>query len=236
MTDQYLAVFDWNSTLFDDFPATFEATNECLKFFDVPPVTKEELQEKFTFPLIHFYEKAGVKVDEYLQYTQELSDIFHTRYNMLKHDCGLMKGAIKALDFCQSHNMHCIVLSNYNHDPLVEDVQRLGIAPYFETISGNENPEAITSGTNKLERLQDYMHTHGFKPQQTFIVGDSHEEPQLAHQLNILGISIAGGLLSAARLEKYKKDAVIKTLDEIPAILQREWGLSDMGKTAKTIA
>ncbi len=232
--NKYLAVFDWNSTLFDDFPATYDATNECLKFFDIEPISKDSLREKFTFPLIHFYEKAGVPVDEYLKNTRELADIFHTKYDSLKQDCILMKGAIEALDFCTAHNMHCIILSNYNQAPLDLDVKHLGVADYFEVISGNQDPEAITSGTNKLERVQDYMGEHGFEAAHTFIIGDSHEEPQLATQLNILGISIAGGLLSPSRLEKYKKDYVIETLEELPAILAHEWGLHEPSQNAKT--
>ena len=225
MTQKYLAVFDWNSTLFDDFPATFVATNDCLAFFDVPPISEESLREKFTFPLIHFYEKAGVPVDEYLKNTPALSDIFHTKYNALKTQCGLMAGTIEALEFCKQHNMRSIILSNYNQEPLEDDVARLGVEPYFETISGNQDPEAITSGTNKLERLESYMTAHGFEAQNTFIIGDSHEEPQLARQLSILGISMAGGLLSARRLEKHKKDYVIESLNELPAILEKEWHL-----------
>ena len=225
---KYLAVFDWNSTLFDDFPATYDATNECLKFFDLPPISKEELQEKFTFPLIHFYEKAGVSVDAYLKNTTELANIFHTKYDELKQQCGLMAGTIEALDFCKHHNMHCFVLSNYNQLPLEEDVKRLGVADYFENISGNQDPEAITSGTNKLERLETYMAEHGFTAEQTFIIGDSHEEPELARRIDILGISIAGGLLSPARLEKYKKDCIVDTLHELPSILAKHCALDEM--------
>ena len=229
MTQKYLAVFDWNSTLFDDFPATHVATNDCLAFFNIPPISKESLQDKFTFPLIHFYEKAGVPVDDYLKNTSALSDIFHTKYNELKQQCGLMAGGKEALEFCSKHNMHCIILSNYNQVPLEDDIKRLGVEGYFAHISGNQDPEAITSHTNKLERLREYMTEHGFTPENTFIIGDSHEEPQLARQLDILGISMAGGLLSARRLEKHKKDYVIENLNELPAILTKEWGLDDLG-------
>ena len=224
-TSKYLAVFDWNATLFDDTPATYEATNDCLAFFDIPPISLLELQEKFTFPLIHFYEKAGVKVDDYLKHTKELSDVFHTKYDALKQKCGLMNGAVEALDFCRHHDMHCIVLSNYNQVPLEEDVKRFGIEHYFECISGNQDPEEITNHTNKYERLSAYMDIHGFDADKTFIIGDSHEEPELARLLNILGISMAGGLLSPARLEKCKKDYVIECFDAFPDILRKEWKL-----------
>ena len=225
MTQKHLAVFDWNATLFDDTPATYNATNECLAFFDIPPISLERLQDTFTFPLIHFYEKSGVSVDDYLKNTSELSDIFHTKYNELKTECTLMKGARQALNFCKNHNMHCMILSNYNQAPLETDIQHFNLEPYFETISGNKDPEAITSHTNKYERLRDYMNEHGFTPEQTFIIGDSHEEPELARLLNILGISITGGLLSPTRLEKCKKDHVITDLTELPDILEKEWSL-----------
>jgi len=229
-SQKHLAVFDWNATLFDDTPATYEATNECLAFFDIPPLTLLELQEKFTFPLIHFYERAGVPVDAYLKNTQVLSDIFHTKYNALKKDCGLMNGAIESLNFCRHHDMHCIILSNYNQAPLEQDVMRFELDDYFEAISGNQDPEAITSHTNKYERLRDYMDEHDFTPAHTFIIGDSHEEPELARQLDILGISMAGGLLSPSRLEECKKDYVVECFDALPEILTAEWNLDTRGE------
>ena len=224
-TSNYLAVFDWNSTLFDDVQAMYQATNECLAVFDIAPMSLAEQQEIFSFPLIDFYEKAGIKTDDYLKNTQQLSDIFHTKYDELKKECSLMKGAYEALDFCSQNQMHMIILSNYNQEPLEKDVARFDLNPYFDAILGNQDYEAITSHTNKYERLRDYMKQHGFVPNKTFIIGDSHEEPELAHQLDILGISMAGGMLSPTRLEKYKKDYVIDDLAALIDILKREWEL-----------
>lgn len=221
----HLAVFDWNSTLFDDMTATTEATNACLNFFNVPPLGTLELQEMFTFPLIHFYEKAGVKVDDYLANAIELGDIFHNTYNALKQDCLLMEGTVPLLDWLKSHNVSCKILSNYNQQELEQDVARLGVANYFETISGNADPATIISGTNKLERLESFMNENNYSASKTFIIGDSHEEPELARKLDIFGISIAGGLLSPSRLEKYKKDHVITKLTELKPILQKHWDL-----------
>jgi phosphoglycolate phosphatase len=69
------------------------------------------------------------------------------------------------------------------------------------------------------------MQEHGFSPDKAFIIGDSHEEPEVAKRLGLLGISISGGLLSAARLEKYKKDYVIQRLEEVRPILENHWKL-----------
>lgn len=118
-----------------------------------------------------------------------------------------------------------MILSNYTQAHLEADIKHFEISHYFENISGNQDPEAITSHTNKYERLRDYMNKHDFTAEQTFIIGDSHEEAELARQLNILGISITDGLLSPQRLEHYKKDYIINKLNELPAILTKEWEL-----------
>lgn len=222
----HLAVFDWNSTLYDDMPAAHQATNDCLAFFGIAPISVEKLQEIFVFPLIHFYEKAGVNVDDYLKNTEEVSDIFRNSYNQLKMPCPLMDGTIELLDWLKSQQVTCKILSNLNQETLEEDVNRFGIADYFETISGNVDPATIISGTNKYERLRDFMGENGYSADKTFVIGDSHEEPQLARKLDIIGISISGGLLSPARLEKHKKDYIIDSLTELPTILSKEWDLN----------
>ena len=230
-----LAVFDWNGTLFDDMEATHIATNACLNFFNIPEITIEEEQELFTFPLIHFYEKIGVSVDHYLKHAEEVGDLFHSVYNTHKENCHLANGAIELLDWLTHHDVTCKILSNHNQTTLDNDVSNFNIDHYFETISGNVDPATIITGMNKFERLEAFIQENGYAAQNTFIIGDSHEEPELARKMNILGISITGGLLSPRRIEKYKKDYVIDSLTEVPALLSKEWGLempTNMGKTS----
>lgn len=206
--------------------ATHEGTKASLEFFGLPPLSLEEEQELFTFPLIHFYEKIGVSVDEYLKHAEEVGRLFHATYNAHKSNCTLADGAVELLDHLKSQKVDMIILSNHNQTTLETDVARFEITDYFDVISGNADPATIISGTNKLERLSTYMDTHGYAATHTFIIGDSHEEPELARKLDILGISIAGGLLSPTRLAHYKKDYVIDSLREVPAILNDEWNLA----------
>jgi len=221
----HLAVFDWNATLFDDMAATHIATNECLAFFDIAPISLEQEQELFSFPLIHFYEKMGVSADEYLKHAAEVGDIFHLHYNKHKQDCTLKVGALDVLKWFKNEGVTLKILSNHVHETLEGDIARFGIEGYFDAVSGNKNPATIIEGMNKFERLEAFLTQNGFSADKTFIIGDSHEEPELARKMDILGISITGGLLSPARIAKCKKDYVVDELTELPAILAREWGL-----------
>ncbi len=221
----HLAVFDWNGTLFDDTPATLIATNACLASFGVPAIDMHTMQETFSFPLIHFYERMGVSADDYLARAEEEGNVYLEAYEPAAAACRAMDGAFALLDWLRDRNVHCMILSNHLQSCLNGDVARLGFAPYMKAVSGNETKATITQGLSKQIRLEAYMQEHGFAPDKTFIIGDSHEEPELARRLGILGISISGGLLSAARLEKYKADYIVNHLDEVRPILEKRWGL-----------
>jgi len=221
----YLAAFDWNGTLFDDTPATLAATNACLESFGRPAVDMHTMQETFSFPLIHFYERMGVSADEYLKRTDEESNIFIDTYEREAEKCGVMEGAFELLDWLTERDVHCMILSNHLQKHLDADVARADITRYMRTVSGNLEKATITQGLSKQIRLEAYMEEHGFVAEKTFIIGDSHEEAELAKRLGILGISIAGGLLSAARLEKYKADYIVQRLHEVRPILENHWKL-----------
>ena len=226
INNKKLAVFDWNGTLFDDMVATHIATNASLAFFGKNPITIEKEQEIFTFPLIHFYEKMGVPVDEYLKHAEEVGNLFHDTYNAHKSNCSLAKNTVEILKWLQSNDVTSIILSNHRQKTLDEDVEDFGITSFFETVSGNENAATIISGLNKQKRLSDYIKSNNFEYDNVMIIGDSHEEPEIAKHLNIMGISISGGLLSPERLQHYKKDYVIDCLSELPDILIQEWNLA----------
>ena len=222
---KYLAAFDWNGTLFDDTPATLQATNIVLAKFGIAPLDLHTLQEKFSFPLIHFYERVGVSPDEYLKNAEEEGATYVEAYEACNGNCKVMDGAVELLEWLNGKNVHTMILSNHMQDNLDADVERLGITPYMKHVSGNKERATMTQGLSKQIRLEAYMEEHGFASENTFIIGDSHEEPELARRLGILGISIAGGLLSAARLEKYKADHIVQRLAEVRPILENHWKL-----------
>jgi phosphoglycolate phosphatase len=222
----YLAVFDWNGTLFDDMAATHEATNASLAFFGKGPITLEEEQETFTFPLIHFYEKMGINADDYLRHTDELSRLFVEVYERENVNCGLREGSIELLDWLAANNVTCKILSNHRQDHLDHDVGRFGIAHYFHEISGNADPATIVQGLSKQFRLEDYMARHGFTADKTFIIGDSHEELELARHLKLTGISISGGLMTPTRLARFGADYCIDHMAEVRPILEDLWRLA----------
>ena len=74
--------------------------------------------------------------------------------------------------------------------------------------------------------MKGFFAQNGFDPAKSFIIGDSNEEPLLAHEFGMLGIAITGGLSSQRRLEGYHPHYIAEGLDEVPALLDRHFGLN----------
>lgn len=219
----HLAVFDWNGTLLNDMDATHVATNASLAFFGKAPITRRQEQEHFTFPLIHFYEKMGISVDEYLEHAEEVGNLFNKIYTEESAACGLREGAQDLLGWLRSNGVACMVLSNHRDNLLKADVTRLGVADHFDTISGNANPATIVQGLSKQIRLEEYLAAHGYDAAKAFIIGDSHEEPELARRLGLTSISITGGLMTEERLARVGADFQVDSLVEVRPILEKLW-------------
>lgn len=221
-----LAVFDWNGTLFDDLPANLDGANNTLALFDVPPVTTEEYQDRFNFPILHFYVNCGIHTDDYLARHEEAAEAFLSVYEREALKCELRDGAIDFLKWLRAQNVHVMILSNHIRPNVENQLRRFGILELFDGISCNEVADAaMISSLNKQERLQDYMSGHNFDLSQSFIIGDSLEEPHIAKQIGLTSINITGGCLSEKRLAAHHPDHLVHDFHETRNILQNLWGL-----------
>ena len=216
-----LAVFDWNSTLIDDIDACVEAKNAALAFLGHPPITRRRLQEIFTFPILHAYVQAGVDPDHYLAHAEEVGDIYVSTYKQAAESCTLRRHTIDVLEWLQARDIPAIILSNHLQSHLTPHVESMGIAHYFETISGTKDYATILHKMNKQERLENYLNENAYQPEKSFIIGDSHEEPELARHLGLTGISITGGLLTPGRIAACAPDHVIDDMHELLPVMER---------------
>lgn len=219
MTKQKLAIFDWNGTLFDDAAANLSASNASLHVFNAPSISMEQYRDTFDFPVIHFYERNGVSMDDYLRMPDEANHAFIDHYERRAKKCSLRDGAEDLLVRLKAEGYHCMVLSNHEQLLLRAQVRRQKIHQYFEYISGNRDTGTIVTAMNKEQRLRDYLIDNNYDPEQAFIIGDSFEEPHIARDIGLKSINITGGAISRERLIKANADAIIDHFDELKEIL-----------------
>ena len=137
MTSGKLAVFDWNGTLIADTKMAWEASNACLEFYGVRPISFERQLETFDFPIIHYYKRNGCDIDQVLATKDEANEIFQSNYDRLAERARTRQHARKLLDWLRGHSVTCIILSNYLTVKIEHHLERLGIGDYFHFISAN---------------------------------------------------------------------------------------------------
>jgi phosphoglycolate phosphatase len=224
MTNQKLAIFDWNGTLIADTKPAWVASNACLEYYGKAPITFQQQLETFDFPIIHYYKRNGCDIDHVLATKDEANEIFQTSYDKLAANARTRRGTRQLLSWLAAQNYTCIILSNYLVPKIEHHLARLNIRHYFAHVSANTcNGTSILNSTSKKERLSDFMLTRGYQPANAFIIGDSKEEPDIGRALGITSIGITGGCISEKRLREARPDHVIHALPEVITILQNKW-------------
>ncbi|MDH5721744.1 MAG: HAD hydrolase-like protein [Alphaproteobacteria bacterium] len=226
MTSRKLAIFDWNGTLIADTRPAWIASNYCLEFYGVGPISFQQQLETFDFPILHYFKRNGCDIDKVLATKEQSNDIFQREYNRLAGKTRTRSGTRDLLKWLKNHDIECMILSNYLTEKIEHHLERLKIRNYFSYISANNcDGTSILSATSKLERISDFMIKRGYQPQNTFIIGDSKEEPDIGRHMGITSIGITGGCISEKRLRKAKPDHIITHLSQTKAILEKKWQL-----------
>lgn len=214
-----LIAFDWNGTILDDLDECYEASKEVLKRLNGKTITQEEFRRTLHIPIIDFYMQHGLKRDHIIENSHDLSVIFHTFYETLAQDCSMREGTQELLEWLGPRKVRCIILSNHTVESIEEHLSRLGIRKHFADILANERLDAPISERNKLEKLRDYMKVHGYGREDVAIVGDSLEEIEVAKDLGITSIALAGGHYEESRLEALNPDYLLENILDIKTII-----------------
>ena len=218
-----LAVFDWNGTLFDDAPENLIAFNACMDFFGQPQISMERYHETMDFPLVHVYAKNGIPASTYLEKFREATDVYNNVYLPLAEHCQLRRGTIPLLDYLVDDGYDLMVLSNQRHDILRTQVYKLHIGQYFYEISGNEAYDVASfTRVTKRDRFQNFWDTHDYDPKESFIIGDSLEEPEVAKAFGLMSFSVSWGIFSRSRLLSANPCLVLDELDELRQYLENK--------------
>ncbi len=214
--DKKLFVFDWNGTILADTRASWRAGNDCLEFYGAAPISLAVHRATFIFPILPFYELHGVSAERVLALKDEGNAVFQTAYERYSRNVRTRHGARALLEHLKARDVDCMILSNYRTEKIRDKAQHLGIAEYFKDISAHDcGGTTILQSTTKVLRLREYMAANGYNAENTVIIGDSMEEPEIAKALDLTSIGITGGYISRPRLRQAAPDHIVNRLDEI---------------------
>lgn len=213
-------VFDWNSTLLDDFNITHSCTNRLLESEGLKPVEAEDFRARYTMPFKKFYEGMGLSEAQIEKLKSLETSAFHDLYEPLADKVELRQGANEILRHVRKYDVKSYILSNHIVDPIKRQLTRFEIEHLIDEVLAYADRATQFRDMTKGERLRRYMNSRDMTRHLTLIVGDSIEEIEIAREQGLVSVAITGGCVSETRLRAAKPDHLIHSLHELKPILQ----------------
>ena len=157
--------WDWNGTVCDDLQAALDAVNEMLAARNKPPIDVETYRACIGTPISKFYAHFfDFSVDPMEKLAQEYR-LLYRKY--LPADC-IAAGVRELLEEFRERGIRQVLLSSSHKESILPDLQKTGLAPFFEAVLAAEDWLAAS----KKERARRYMEDNGIAGRDAWFVGD----------------------------------------------------------------
>ncbi|WP_217570554.1 HAD family hydrolase [Streptomyces sp. GbtcB7] len=187
-------VWDWNGTLKDDRADLLDAVNHTLERLQAAPIDLATYQAQHVLPIRRFYTRLvnrPLTDSEWAQAQVDFANFLRSRPPRLRTGAEQVLARVRCLGHSQS------LLSLYPEDLLRGEVQRLGIAGFFDQIDGRRGSD----GT-KANVLADHLKTlpSHLRPHPVLLIGDTVDDGRAAQAVGAQAVLHSGGLEAAGRL------------------------------------
>jgi phosphoglycolate phosphatase len=188
-------IWDWNGTLLDDTWLCLELINKQLQRQGLPVLSMETYRGIFDFPVADFYRMIGFDFRK-IPY-ETIAALFHGDYCLRRFECSLHRGAERILGRAQSCGMRNSLLSAYMSSYLREMTGHYGLDNYFSHIVGLDNPY----GKGKTEEGRWLIERLDCGAESVLMVGDSTHDYEVARELGVRCVLVAGGHYTRERID-----------------------------------
>ena len=197
-------IFDWSGVVRDTVANQMWIVNRIFKKYEVREISTEEFRENWKQPPVIFYQKylpEGYNEEERTKLFQELQ---------LDKDCpksAPFSEVVKLIHKCKENGYFLAVVSSDFPETLLPEVKEYGLENIFN--------EIITDANDKLEPVQEIIKENNLNPEDTFFVGDSNHEIDVAKTTGIKSVAATWGFSSESRLKSHNPDFVVHSLKEL---------------------
>lgn len=202
--------FDFNGTLINDVDLCLELLNNLLKSQKKPLVDMEKYKQIFTFPIIKYYEAAGI--DFNIESFDSLAIKFINEYQPKSLECGLYSCVIETLNILKNKDINLYILSASEVNNLIEQCKHYKIDKYFNKILGIDN---IHAGS-KVDIAKKYIKEANINVDEAIFIGDTLHDYEVAEAMGVSARLVSCGHQAVDVL----KTAGVKIYKDISEILQ----------------
>ena len=201
-------IFDWSGVVRDTVTNQMWIVNHIFKKYGVGEISTEEFRENWTQPPALFYQKylpEGYNEEERSKLFQQLQ---------LNKDCPKATSfpeVVKLIHKCKEIGYFLAVVSSDFPETLLPEVKQYGLENVFSKI--------ITDANDKLEPVQKIIKENNLNLEDTFFVGDSNHEVDVAKKTGIKSIAVTWGFTSEQKLKAKNPDYTAHNEQELESVI-----------------
>lgn len=201
-------IFDWSGVVRDTVTNQMWIVNHIFQKYGVGEISTEEFRENWTQPPALFYQKyLPEDYDE-----AERSKLFQKL--QLDKDCPAATSfpeVVKVIHKCKGKGYFLTVVSSDFPETLLPEVKQYGLENIFS--------EIITDANDKLEPVQKIIKEHNLNLKDTFFVGDSNHEIDVAKETGIKSVAVTWGFTSGQKLKARNPDYIVNNAKELESVI-----------------
>lgn len=187
---------DFNGTIINDVDLCLDLLNEMLRFQGNKELSLTEYKNVFTFPIIKYYERAGIDFSK--NSFKELAVWFIAKYQPLSMECGLYEGLVDALIELKAKGYKLVILSASEKNNLIEQCKNYDIVKYFDDILGIDDIHA----NSKVDIALNYLKEKNISGNDILFVGDTLHDLEVAKAINANCLLVSCGHQSVEVLQE----------------------------------
>jgi len=205
-------IWDWNGTLLNDMNLCIASINILLKNRNLPKISIEKYREVFSFPVKDYYQNIGFdfEKEDFSVPAHQFIDLYYEGFE----SCSLQNSAVETLSLMEEKGMRQFVLSAMEQRMLIETLKQKGILHFFEGVAGLTDHYAFSKAEQGKKLIQEF----NIEKENTWLIGDTEHDFEVASALGVHSILIADGHQSVKRLQNTKA-VVIDNLKQLQSIL-----------------
>jgi phosphoglycolate phosphatase len=187
-------IWDWNGTLLNDIDLCIRSINKLLAARDLPIIEKETYKEIFSFPVQEYYKTLGFDFEK-----EDFSIPAHQFIDLYKEGfdaCSIQKHSFAVLNHFRQNSIRQFVLSAMEHRMLEKTLEKKGVSDFFEGVAGLHDHYAVSKVEQGLQLIQQF----NINTENTWLIGDTIHDFEVATSLGVKCILIADGHQSKQRL------------------------------------
>jgi len=189
-------IWDFNGTIVDDLDHVVRSVNVQLARRGLLPLTLERYREVFGFPVEAYYREIGFDLEA--ESMADVSAEFFGMYVPGLKECPLHDGVLDALNRFRESGVRQFVLSAMEERLLLNTIEHLRIADFFDAVYGLAHLEA----DSKLSRGRELVANHRVRPETALLIGDTDHDGEVADALGVSAVLIAQGHQREERLRE----------------------------------